>query len=91
MVTRIVKVCNPYGIHVRPSAVIAKAAREFSSDLEVTSAKGETVEARNLLALISLGVTCGQEVVLRANGTDETAAVARLAELFQTRFDFERE
>ncbi len=91
MITRLAKVCNPYGIHVRPSAVIAKAAREFASDLEVTSAKGETVEAKNLLALISLGVTCGQEVTLRANGPDEAEAVVRLAELFQTRFDFERQ
>lgn len=90
MVTSSATIRNAYGIHVRPSAVIAKAAREFQSHISATSAKGDTADIKNLLELIGLGLTSGQTVTLKAEGGDEAAAAVRMVELFETQFDFER-
>lgn len=90
MATRTATVTNEYGIHVRPSAVIAKEARAYAGTIAVTSARGVTVDGKNLLGLISLGVTCGQTVTIRVDGPDEDRVCTRLAELFESRFDFHR-
>ncbi|MFA4944276.1 MAG: HPr family phosphocarrier protein [Lentisphaeria bacterium] len=90
MITRSATVRNAYGIHVRPSSVIALAARQFQSTLTVRNEKGTKVDAKNLLGIISLGVTLGQEVTIAADGEDEADAIARLVELFETNFDFPR-
>jgi len=81
---------NEFGIHVRPSGVIAKEARNYSGRIEVVSAKGATVDAKNVLGLLSLGITCGQIVTLRVDGPDEAKMAARMVELFETYFDFRR-
>ncbi len=90
MTERSATIRNAYGIHVRPSSVIVKAAKEYGGSIEVTSAKGVTVDIKNILGLISLGLTCGQTVTLRISGPDEEATAAKMAELFETHFDFPR-
>ena len=90
MMERTATVCNAYGIHVRPSSIIAKAAQGYAGVIEVTSPKGVTVNIRNILSLISLGLTCGQTVTIRVTGTDEASIAAQMVELFETHFDFPR-
>ncbi len=70
------------GIHARPAGVLAKKAKEFTS--VVTIRKGEkSVEMRKLMALMALGVKCGEEVTVSAEGEDENEAVAAFKELFE--------
>lgn len=90
MVTVTATVRNDYGIHVRPSAVIAKEARDYPGTIEVTTAGGGHAEARNLLGLIGLGLTKGATVTLAVSGPDEEKTAARMAELFASHFDFQR-
>jgi phosphotransferase system HPr (HPr) family protein len=90
MTERPATIRNAYGIHVRPSSVIVKAAKEYAGGIEVTSSKGVTVDIKNILGLISLGLTCGQAVTIRVNGPDEEAVAVKMAELFETHFDFPR-
>ena len=81
---------NEFGIHVRPSAVIAKAVRDFTADITVTHANGMTANPHAILSLISLGLTKGQIVTITVSGQDEEAVAARLVALFETIFDFPR-
>ena len=90
MTERTATIRNEYGIHVRPSSVIAKSAQGYDGIVEVTSAKGVTVNIRNILSLISLGLTCGQTVTLHVTGPDEEATAAKMVALFETHFDFPR-
>ncbi len=90
MTERTATVRNAYGIHVRPSSVIVKAAKEYAGTVEVTSQKGVTVDIKNILSLISLGLTCGQTLTIRVDGPDEAAVAGKMAELFETHFDFPR-
>ena len=81
---------NEYGIHVRPSAVIAKEVRDLPVSITVTHANGLTADPKAILSLISLGLTHGQIVTITVSGQDEEAVAARLVELFETNFDFPR-
>jgi phosphocarrier protein len=90
MVSATATVQNEYGIHVRPSAVIAKEARDYPGQILVSVPAGAQADARNLLGLIGLGLTKGQTLTITVSGDDEEKTVARFVELFETRFDFQR-
>ena len=70
------------GIHARPAGLLVKTAKNFNS--EITIAKdGKSVNALKLMALMGLGVKKDQEIVLRADGDDEDAAIEKLSTFLQ--------
>jgi phosphocarrier protein HPr len=78
---------NEHGIHCRPSAVIVKAAHDFPGTIRVVAGSGEA-NLKSLLALVSLGLACGTAVRIRVSGPDEETWCNRMAQLFETHFDF---
>ena len=74
------------GIHARPAARIAAAAKGFAASLEV-EAKGGKANARSPVALMTLALAKGDPVVLIARGPDAAAALAALAPLVESDFD----
>lgn len=90
MVTASATINNAFGIHVRPAAIIARELREYAGILAVACPGGEPVDPKNILGLISLGLTCGQNVDIRVDGPEAETMAARLVELLQARYDFPR-
>ena len=80
MVARIVSVGSSVGLHARPAAVIAAAARELDSSVTVALPGGDPVDARSALMLMTLGAQLGDPV--EVSGLDPTAvdAIASLVE-----------
>lgn len=65
------------GIHARPAGMLAKTAKELDSEITIT--KGEkTVGATKLMALMGLGVKCGDTITVTANGGNEDAALEEM-------------
>ncbi|OYW11041.1 MAG: phosphoenolpyruvate--protein phosphotransferase [Acidiphilium sp. 37-67-22] len=70
-------VTDPAGLHARPAAAWAEAARQ--SGLRVRVRHGDEVaDGRNLVALLHLALRAGDRVVISAEGEDEAAGLARL-------------
>ncbi len=90
MITRQATVRNQYGIHCRPAAMIAREAHACTGKIRVTNEQGESTNAKNVMGLISLGVTCGQSVTVEVEGEEEEAAATRMVNLLETEFDFVR-
>lgn len=68
------------GIHARPAGMLAKTAKGLSSEITIT--KGEkTVGATKLMALMGLGVKCGDTITVTVNGGDEDAALEEILAL----------
>lgn len=68
---------DPQGIHARPAGLLAKEAKGFES--RITIAKGESaVACTRLMAVMGLGIRCGDTVVITAEGSDEDAAIAHI-------------
>ncbi len=81
---------NEYGIHCRPSALIVKECQGYSGIIQVEASDGRVADAKNMLAIIGLGVACGQNVTILVTGPDEERVCRRIVELFRTEFDFPR-
>ncbi|WP_432650377.1 HPr family phosphocarrier protein [Huintestinicola sp.] len=65
------------GIHARPAGMLAKTAKALDSEITIT--KGEkTVGAAKLMALMGLGVKCGDTITVTADGGDEAAAIEEM-------------
>lgn len=66
-------ITDPVGIHARPAGMLAKKAAGFKST--VTVIKGEKkADTRRLMALMGLGIKCGETITVQAEGEDEEAA-----------------
>lgn len=89
MQERLVTIRNHAGIHCRPASVILNAiTQEFPYHSFEIESGPEVVELTGILALISLGLTCGTSAVLRVSGPDEEKAVRKIGDLFEKEFDF---
>ena len=86
LIEREVLIINRAGIHARPAAKLVQTASAFSSDIFLESG-GERVNGKSIMGIITLGATYQTTVKIFADGTDERAAVAALAELFARRFE----
>ncbi|MDQ8756928.1 phosphoenolpyruvate--protein phosphotransferase [Sphingosinicella sp. LHD-64] len=73
----------PNGIHARPAARIAAAAKGFASALDI-EARGKAADARSPVALMTLGLVQGDTASLVARGPDAEAALVALKRLIET-------
>ena len=78
-------VLNKNGIHARPAALIAQTMGQFNSNIDM-SCNGNTVNAKSIMGVITLGAANGTEVSISADGSDENEAVDALSQLFQSGF-----
>lgn len=71
------------GIHARPAGMLAKTAKALDSEISIT--KGEkTVGAVKLMALMGLGVKCGDTITVTINGGDEDASDKAMKQFFES-------
>ena len=70
------------GIHARPAGLLVNAVRAL--DREVTVTKGaKTVGGAKLIALMGLGVKCGDTITVTVSGGDERASENTLKEFLE--------
>ena len=70
------------GIHARPAGLLVKAAKAYASEVSLT--KGDkTVSCTKLMALMGLGVKCGDDIVVEVSGVDEENASTELEAFFK--------
>ena len=64
---------DPVGIHARPAGLLSKEGKKYQSAITVEK-NGTAVNVLKLMALMKLGVKCGETVVVRVEGADEATA-----------------
>lgn len=77
---------NPSGLHARPATLFTEAAGGFQSTITIENlTRGRpAVDAKSTLLLLTAGVARDHRVRLTADGADEDAAVAQLAQLIES-------
>jgi phosphocarrier protein HPr len=88
MSERILTVGSTSGLHARPAKLFVQAATRQPVKVRI-SAGGREVDARSMLAVLSLGVNHGTEVTLSAEGEGADAALDELAGLLGSDLDAE--
>lgn len=77
-------VASEVGLHARPAAVFARAAKATGLPVTIALDGGDPVDATSVLSVLTLGAGPGGPVVLRAEGDGAEAALDRLAALLET-------
>ncbi|MDO5405870.1 MAG: HPr family phosphocarrier protein [Eubacteriales bacterium] len=70
------------GMHARPVAELAQVISDIHSDVLIEY-KSNTVSAKNMMKLLSLGVRYGEEIRVIITGEDEDKDYKRLMDFFR--------
>ena len=87
MPTTRVTIGSPVGLHARPARLLVEAAANLPVPLRIGRTESDAVDARSILAVMSLGVSGGEEVVLVAEGEGAEPALAEIAALLSSNLD----
>jgi phosphoenolpyruvate-protein phosphotransferase len=71
-----------HGLHARPAALLAQRAKTFAAQITLI-AHGRSANARSVVALMTLGVRQGDELIIQALGTDAAPSVAGILAALQ--------
>jgi phosphocarrier protein HPr len=83
---RVVTVTNPQGLHLRPAAAFAKAAREFQSTVTVRR-DDRSVNGKSQLDLLLLAAEPGTQLLLEVSGADAPLALDALGGILEMVFE----
>lgn len=70
------------GIHARPAGLLVKEAKKYQSSIQIVK-DGKTAAATKLMALMGLGVKCGDTVEIEVEGADEESACEGMKAFFE--------
>jgi phosphocarrier protein len=80
-----VTITNKLGLHARAAAKLVHTASAFEAEIYIGT-EHEEVNAKSILGILTLAATKGTPLVVRADGSDERAAVEAIAALFADKF-----
>ncbi|MDR3429832.1 MULTISPECIES: phosphoenolpyruvate--protein phosphotransferase [Silvimonas] len=81
--TDLIRVPNPTGLHARPAAVLANAAKTFKSDIKLVRGT-EEANAKSVVSIMGLEVQNNDEIRIKATGVDAAEALKALSELIRS-------
>ena len=70
------------GLHARPAGMLTKEAKKYQSAVTI-SCNGKSAAAGKLMAIMGMGVKCGDNVEVTIEGADEDTAAAELQKFFR--------
>ena len=75
-------ITDPQGIHARPAGLLVKKAGNFKSSVKLICGD-KSSDCKKLFAVMGLGVKCGSEIKITADGEDEESAVSELKKFLE--------
>ena len=82
MLEKTVKVAMTEGTEERPVAVLVQIASQYESQIHLVS-DDKKINAKSIMAVMSLGVKKGNEVIITAEGEDEEDAIAEIQKVLE--------
>jgi phosphocarrier protein HPr len=80
MPSKTVKVGSSVGLHARPAAAIAEAAEGLDAEVTLAVPGEEPVDAASSLLIMTLGASCGDEIVVESEDQAALDTIAALVE-----------
>lgn len=77
------KISDENGIHARPAGLIVNTAKKYTSKVTLVRS-GKTADAKKLFAVMGLGIACGDEIEIVAEGDDEREAVVDIERVMKS-------
>ena len=83
-----VTIINHLGLHARAAAKLVQAASRYCSQISVER-DDKTVNGKSIMGVMMLAAETGAEIIVRANGSDESDAAKELAGMIESELDIE--
>lgn len=87
MPTRDVVVGSRIGLHGRPAAIVVKTAQAQTVTVRIGVGEKPPVDARSIIAVLSLGAHGGDTVTISADGDGADEALMAMAEVLEQDLD----
>lgn len=62
------------GLEARPVAMLVQVASQYESNIYLICGS-KKVNAKSIMGMMTLGLACGEDITITAEGTDEVKAV----------------
>ena len=82
MTSKEIRIGLSSGLEARPAAMLVQVASQYESSIYVDSEE-KRVNAKSIMAVMSLGVKKGNEVIITADGADEEEAIAEIQKVLE--------
>lgn len=81
-------ISHPAGLHARPASMFVKTCNSFPCEIKVKNITTESaiVNAKSVLAVLTLGVDTGHEIQVTANGDKDIEALSAIKALVDSNF-----
>jgi phosphocarrier protein len=86
MVEKFVTVSNRAGVHARPSSILVEATKDFKCSVQFECGSN-TINAKSILGIITLGAAYGSVIKITTDGEDEKEAIDILVRIFDSKFE----
>ena len=89
MYTKEVTIRNATGLHARPASEFINCAKKFQCTLKIRRKEGPAAKsdnAKSMITLLTLALSCGELVEIVGDGADEVEAVEALVALIEGGF-----
>jgi phosphocarrier protein HPr len=87
MPTREVVVGSRIGLHGRPAAIVVKTAQAQTVTVRLSVPDKPSIDARSIIAVLSLGAKGGDAVTIEAEGEGADAALEAMAQVLTKDLD----
>ena len=85
MLEKNICISNKLGLHARASMLLINTAGRFNSSIKIIS-NSQTVDAKDILSVMSLAASQGTSITIQVSGDDETAALEAITQLIDNKF-----
>ena len=85
MIEKSLTVVNKLGLHARASAKLVNLTNRYQSKINIRF-RGNDVNAKSLLGLLTLAAGKGSQVLVTLEGEDEEPTLRAITKLFEERF-----
>ena len=87
MVSQLVKITNPTGLHLRPAGNLCREAVRFKSKITFQYDGKNVANAKSVLSVLGSCVAMGDEILLMCEGEDEEDALSYLVDFIERGLD----
>ena len=88
MASRTVTIINKLGLHARAAAKFVQTASGFGCEINLKHGNRE-VSGKSIMGVMMLAAEKGAEIIVRANGNDESEAAEALAAMISNELNIE--
>lgn len=87
MYTKQTTIVNKTGLHARPAAEFTRAATKYLSDIKIVNLdRNKEGDAKSIISVMTMLLSKGTNVEIRAEGDDEQVAVDTLVQMIEEGF-----